>query len=63
MPTVETVDLTPTWREILPLLFHLFESGSDEQREMAESEFEKMAGAADRYIALAKAGRIKAEGN
>jgi hypothetical protein len=54
----ETVDLTPTWREVLPALLAIFENGD---RRTAIDELTKMAGAADRYIALAKAGRIKAE--
>ncbi len=54
----ETVDLTPTWREILPALLAIFESGD---RRTAIDELTKMAGAADRYIALAKADRIKVE--
>jgi hypothetical protein len=53
------VDMTPTWREILPALLAIFEDGD---RQTAIDELSKMAGAADRYIALAKAGRIKGEG-
>jgi hypothetical protein len=54
----QTVDLTPTWREVLPALLAIFESGD---RRTAIDELSKMAGAADRYIALVKADRIKAE--
>lgn len=54
----ETVDLTPTWREVLPALLAIFESGD---RRTAIDELTKMAGAADRYVALVKADRIKAE--
>ena len=56
--TTKTIDLTPTWREILPALLAIFESGD---RQTAIDELTKMAGAADRYIALVKADRIKAE--
>jgi hypothetical protein len=52
------VDMTPTWREILPAILAIYEDGD---RQTALDELAKMAGAADRYIALAKAGRIKAE--
>ncbi len=58
MHNVTTVDITPTWREILPALLAIFESGD---RRTAIDELTKMAGAADRYIALVKADRIKAE--
>jgi hypothetical protein len=56
--TTETVDLTPTWRGILPALLALLEM--PETRQDALDELSKMAGAADRYIALVKADRIKA---
>jgi hypothetical protein len=52
------VDMTPTWREILPALLAIFEDGD---RQTAIDELAKMAGAADRYISLVKANRIKAE--
>jgi hypothetical protein len=55
---VHTVDLTPTWREILPALLALLEM--PETRQDALDELAKMAGAADRYISLVKADRIKA---
>jgi len=55
----QTVDLTPMWREILPALLALLENPNTHQ--VALDELSKMAGAADRYIALVKADRIKAE--
>jgi hypothetical protein len=57
--TVTTVDLTPMWREILPGLISLLEM--PQTRQDALDELSKMAGAADRYITLVKADRIKAE--
>jgi hypothetical protein len=57
--TSKTIDLTPTWREILPALLALMEN--PETRRDAADELTRMAGAADRYIALVKADRIKAE--
>ncbi len=57
--TTETVDLTPTWRGILPALLAIYEHGD---RQTALDELAKMAGAADRYISLVKADRIKREG-
>ncbi len=59
MHNVTTVDITPTWRELLPALIAM--TSMPETRQDALDELAKMAGAADRYIALAKAGRIKAE--
>ncbi len=55
---MQTIDLTPTWREILPALLALLEM--PETRQDALDELAKMAGAADRYVSLARAGRIKA---
>ena len=56
---MQTIDLTPTWRGILPALLAMLEEPAT--RQDALDELAKMAGAADRYIALTKAGRIKAE--
>jgi hypothetical protein len=56
---MQTVDLTPTWREILPALLALLEM--PHTRQSALDELARMAGAADRYIALVKADRITAE--
>jgi len=58
--TSKTIDLTPTWREILPALVALLDNPQTQQT--ALDELAKMAGAADRYISLAKANRIKGEG-
>ena len=55
--TTETIDLTPTWRGILPALLAIYDHGD---RQTALDELAKMAGAADRYISLVKADRIKA---
>jgi hypothetical protein len=42
--TEKTIDLTPTWREILPALLAIYEGGD---RQVALDEFAKMAQAAD----------------
>lgn len=47
--TTETVDLTPTWRGILPALLAIFEHGD---RQTALDELAKMANLADRYNQL-----------
>ena len=44
--TTETVDLTPTWRGILPALLAIYENGD---RRTAIDELTKMANLADRY--------------
>jgi hypothetical protein len=42
----KTIDLTPTWRGILPALLAIFEHGD---RQTALDELAKMANLADRY--------------
>jgi hypothetical protein len=51
--TVKYVDITPTWREILPALLAIFESGD---RRTAVDELLKMASLADKYNTIAKGG-------
>ena len=55
--STQTIDITPMWREILPALLALLENPTT--HEVALEELQRMAGAADRYIALVK--RIKVE--
>ena len=57
--TSKTIDLTPTWRGVLPALLALVENPITRQDGI--DELTRMAGAADRYISLVKADRIKAE--
>jgi hypothetical protein len=52
---VGTVDLTPKWIELLPLMLHHMQNGTDEQRALLRPEFEKMARIADSYNATVKA--------
>lgn len=56
MQTFKTIDLAPTWREILPALLALLEEPAT--RQDALDELAKMAGAADYLASLARAGRI-----
>ena len=54
---VETIDLTPTWEEITPVLVYMLlgcSSINKEQRKTAEDELLKMAKLADLYVALQK---------
>lgn len=46
-----TIDMTPTWTEVLPMLFSLMEKGTTkEAREIAKEEIARMAACADAYI-------------
>lgn len=47
----ESIDLTPTWSGMLPLLLANIESGSFEGRKAAEGELRRMAALADKYVA------------
>jgi hypothetical protein len=51
---VGTIDMTPTWEGILPLLLVLYESRDKIRRETALSELRRMAKIADAYVAKAK---------
>lgn len=42
-----TIDLTPTWQGMLPLLLALVESGGEEGRKVATEELRNMAKLAD----------------
>lgn len=44
---VETIDLTPSWAQILPVLLHLLNSKNRESRGYAKTELGRMAQAAD----------------
>jgi hypothetical protein len=57
--TTKTIDLTPTWRGVLPALLALLENPTTKRD--ALRELSRMAGAADSYLELRKAGRIKEE--
>ncbi len=50
--TSKTIDLTPTWREILPALLALMEN--PETRRDAADELTRMANLADKYVAVVK---------
>jgi hypothetical protein len=49
------IDLTPTWRGIIPLLLAGIESGTDKGRAIALAELARMADAADKWNAHVKA--------
>jgi len=51
---VGTIDMTPTWRAILPYLLLGVENGNAEGRKIAIEELQRMADAADAYNASVK---------
>lgn len=48
---VGTINLTPTWAGVLPILIAALEDGTDEGRKLAKLELASMAKAADLYNA------------
>jgi hypothetical protein len=46
-----TVDITPTWKGVLPLILYALESGTDQGKRIAREELQRMAEAADAYNA------------
>jgi hypothetical protein len=53
----KTIDLTPTWTAVLPILFAALEDGTPEGKRMAREEIRQMARAADLYNASTKEAR------
>lgn len=53
--TTETIDCTPTWVAILPLLLHALENGTAEGQRTARAELVRMAAIADTAVAASKA--------
>ena len=53
--TTETINVTPTWKNILPYLLTVYSDASTpEGRQVAEDELRRMAALADRYVALSR---------
>ena len=52
--TTQTVDLTPTWSEVLPAILAVITNpkSSPESRKIMYSELSRMAGLADGYVEL-----------
>lgn len=46
---MKTIDITPTWEGLLPLLIALIKDGPPEGQKTAEEELRRMARAADLY--------------
>lgn len=47
---MKTIDVTPSWSEILPALLVLLESGTPESKAFAKKELKRMAALADSYV-------------
>ena len=51
---VETIDLTPTWSALLPVMFEVLEHGTPKSRDEIRGELRRMAQIADLYVASRK---------
>lgn len=49
---METIDITPTWSGILPVLLLTLAQGTDKGKKIATEELQRMARLADNYVAL-----------
>lgn len=54
-----TIDVTPTWHGLLPLLLTIYVDGTDEGRKEAFSELQRMAQAADFWNRFCKDKRLE----
>jgi hypothetical protein len=51
---METIDMTPTWKSLLPAMLAVLKNGSFESKRDILSELQRMAHAADLYVAAEK---------
>jgi len=51
---IGTVDITPTWVAVVPVLLAAIENGTSEGRRLAIEELKRMASIADAYVAANK---------
>ena len=51
---METIDITPTWKSLLPVMLAVLENGSLESKRDIRSELQRMAHAADLQVQLEK---------
>lgn len=56
-PEVETIDMTPTWADVLPILILGLDSGNAEGRKVAREELKRMADAADKWNTHVRASK------
>lgn len=50
-PNLRMIDLQPTWTQVLPLLITALQQATPAGQRMAVEELERMAKAADHYVA------------
>lgn len=60
LATVRTIDLTPTWSDILPMLLAAYDHATFDGRKAALGELTRMAATADKAVADAKAKAARA---
>ncbi len=48
---VDTIDLTPTWRGVMPILLFALRNGTEEGQRLAEVELMRLADIADTFSA------------
>jgi len=51
-PHVPTIDITPTWRAMLPVFLAVIENGSEQGNSEARRELSRMADIADRFVTI-----------
>jgi hypothetical protein len=51
---METIDITPTWAAVMPILLAALEDGTDEGKRIARAELTRLAGVVDGMNAHAK---------
>lgn len=54
MENTETIDMTPTWEGLLPVLLLLLQGETLDSRKVATDELTRMAKLADLYVASVK---------
>lgn len=54
----KTIDVTPTWSEMLDFMLHLLENSTGKANQNVRKEFARMAATADAYIASQKKEKI-----
>ena len=55
--SARVIDATPTWAGVLPILFAALENGTEDGQRIARAELQRMAIAADKFNAIAKAAK------
>lgn len=60
---IGTIDITPTWRAILPILLAAYKDGTETGQRLAFEELQRMAMAADAYNLNSKPAPLDADEN